>query len=167
MNRRTLVVSTCAVIAGLLLPTGCGCQTGNTEQVTIAGEPFELEVVTTEAAIQRGLGGRTSIPRNGGMLFVFPEAVKRRFWMKDCLIDMDIMFLSPQGRITAIHEMKAEAPRAEGESIQAYEDRLKGYTSIVNAQYAIELQAGRMAELGLKPGQKLDISTDCLLKRLK
>jgi hypothetical protein len=160
------MLRTCAMLACVLLPTACGCQTGETEKVTIGGQEFELEVVTTEEAIQRGLGGRTSIPHDGGMLFVFPNAQVRRFWMKDCLIDMDIMFLSALGRITAIHEMTAEPPRDENETEEAYELRLKGYTSLVTAQYAIELEHGRIAALGLKQGQKVAIPIECLKKRL-
>ena len=166
VKRRILMVRTCAFLACALLPAACGCQTGETEKVTIAGQEFELEVVTTEAAIQRGFGGRESIPHNGGMLFVFPDASYRRFWMKDCLLDIDIMFLSALGRITAIHERTAELPRGENATEEAYELRLKGYGSLVTAQYAIELSSGRIAELGLQPGQKVDIQIDCLKKRL-
>ena len=57
VKRRILMVRTCAFLACALLPAACGCQTGETEKVTIAGQEFELEVVTTEAAIQRGFGG--------------------------------------------------------------------------------------------------------------
>ena len=166
MNRRILLLRTCTILVSALLPTACGCQTGETEKLTIAGQDFELEVVTTEAAIQRGFGGRESIPRNGGMLFVFPEAEKKRFWMKGCVVDIDIMFLSKLGRITAIHEMVTEPPRGENETQADYERRLKGYSSIATAQFAIELQSGRIAELGLKPGQKIPIQIDCLEKRL-
>lgn len=166
MNRRILLLRTCTLLVCVLLPAACGCQTGETEKLTIAGQDFELEVVTTEAAIQRGLGGRESIPRNSGMLFVFPQAEKKRFWMKDCIVDIDIMFLSKLGRITAIHEMASEPPRGENETQADYERRLKGYSSIATAQFAIELQSGRIAELGLKPGQKIPLPIDCLQKRL-
>ena len=167
MNRRTLLIRTGILLASAFLPVARGCQTGETEQITIAGQEFVLEVVTTEDAIQRGLGGRAAVPDNGGMLFVFPVAKKKRFWMKDCLIDIDIMFLSKLGRITAIHEMKAEPLKTEDESQFDYEQRLKGYSSIATAQFAIELKAGRIAELGLQPGQQIDLPIDCLKQRLK
>ena len=167
MNPRTFLLRTCALLICAILPAACGCQTGDTEKVTIAGEQFELEVVTTEEAIQRGLGGRESVPRNGGMLFVFPVAQTKRFWMKDCLVDIDIMFLSKLGRITAIHEMTKEPPQGENETQADYENRLKRYSSVVTAQFAIELQKGRIAELGLKPGQKIPLDIACLEKRLQ
>ena len=153
-------------VGACLVLSACGCSSGPEETVTISGEPFTLEVVSTEATIQRGMGGRESIARDGGMLFVFPEARWRRFWMKNCLIPLDIMFLDARGRITAIHQMPAEPPQAEGESLQEYEDRLPGYTSLLGAQYAIELEYGRISELGLKTGQKIELPFDCLKKRL-
>lgn len=149
-----------------LLAPGCGCANGPTETVTIGGTPFVLEVVSTQAAIAKGLGGRTSIPEDGGMLFVFPEAAPRRFWMVDCLVDIDIMYLDALGRITAIHTMKAEPPQGDNEPRTQYEQRLKRYPSGLGAQFAIELRAGRIGELGLRQGDKVDIPLDCLKARL-
>tara|TARA_B100001059_G_C17517627_1_gene419091 strand:- start:147 stop:653 length:507 start_codon:yes stop_codon:yes gene_type:complete len=151
--------------AGLVL-SACDCETGPNQTMVIAGERFNLEVVTTEAAIQRGMGGRETIARDGGMLFVFPEARSRRFWMKHCLIPLDIMFLDARGRITAIHQMPAEPLQTETETLTEYEARLPGYRSLLGAQFAIELEYGRIAELGLKTGEKIEIPIDCLKKRL-
>ncbi len=150
---------------GLAL-SACGCETGPTQTLVIAGETFTLEVVSTEETIQLGMGGRESIARDGGMLFVFPEPRWRRFWMKNCLIPLDIMFLDGRGRITAIHQMPAEPLQQETETLAEYEDRLTGYKSVLAAQYAIELEYGRIAELGLKTGQKIEMPLDCLKKRL-
>ena len=146
--------------------SACGCENGPEEDVVISGETFTLEVVSTEAAIERGMGGRKSLARDAGMLFVFPEARSRRFWMKNCLISLDIMFLDARGRITAIHQMPAEPLQTENESLSDYEDRLPGYRSLLGAQYAIELQYGRIAELGLETGQKIELPFDCLKTRL-
>ena len=156
----------CVLLAGNLLAGGCGCETGPSESLTISGQSFILEVVTTEAAIQKGLGGRESLGADEGMLFVFPDPQPRRFWMKDCLIDIDIMFLDGMGRITAIHTMPAEPLRADSETQEAYERRLKRYTTKFGAQFAIELRSGRIAELGLTIGNKVDIPIDCLKARL-
>lgn len=127
-----------------------------TERVEIHGESFDLELAVDDDARSRGLGGRTSIPDKGGMLFVFPNTELRRFWMLDCEIDIDIIFLDPLGIVTAVHEMKAE-PRQPGESLDAYKGRLKLYSSIAPAQYAIELKAGSIERLGIKPGEKIQL----------
>ncbi|MAB28155.1 MAG: hypothetical protein CMJ53_02560 [Planctomycetaceae bacterium] len=154
------------LLSACLILSACGCENTPDETVLISGETFTLEVASTEAAIQRGMGGRKSLARNDGMLFVFPEARSRRFWMKNCLIPLDIMFLDARGRITAIHQMPAEPLQTENETLSEYEDRLPGYRSLLGAQYAIELQYGRISELGLKTGEKIELPFDCLKTRL-
>jgi uncharacterized membrane protein (UPF0127 family) len=154
------------LIAVLLQLTGCGCANGPTEQVVIKGQTFTLEVASTTEAIKKGLGERESIPENGGMLFVFPDAQQRRFWMVDCLVDIDIMYLDALGRITAIHTMRAEPLETASETRVEYEQRLKRYSSGLSAQFAIELKADRMKELGLKTGNKIDIPIECLKARV-
>ena len=158
----------CLLGLAALFASGCGdsCQNGPTETVVIKEIPFVLDVASTEEAIQRGLGGRESVPENGGMIFVFPDPQPRRFWMKNCLVDIDIMFLDAMGRITSIYTMLAEPLKADSETQEAYETRLKRYPSSFGAQYAIELRAGRIAELGLMPGNKITIPIDCLKARL-
>jgi hypothetical protein len=151
----------------LLQLAGCGCANGPTEKVTIKGQTFTLEVASTLETIKKGLGERESIPDNGGMLFVFPDAQQRRFWMVDCLVDIDIMYLDALGRITAIHTMLAEPLQTDSETRAEYEQRLKRYPSRLGAQFAIELQAGKIRELQLKAGNKIDIPIECLKARVK
>lgn len=151
----------------LLQLAGCGCANGPNEKVTIKGQTFTLEVASTLETIKKGLGERESIPDNGGMLFVFPDAQQRRFWMVDCLVDIDIMYLDALGRITAIHTMLAEPLQTDSETRSEYEQRLKRYPSRLGAQFAIELQAGKIRELQLKTGNKIDIPIECLKARVK
>ena len=133
------------------------------EPVVIAGETFRLEPAVTAKARQRGLGGREKIEDHGGMLFVLRDARLSAFYMKDCLIDIDIMFLDDRGRITAVHRMKKEPPRREDESIRAYESRLKLYPSRRPVRFAIELETGSIERLKLKPGRTIPLD----LSRLK
>ena len=133
------------------------------ERVLIAGETFRLEPAVDAKARQRGLGGREKIEDHGGMLFVFPDARRRSFYMKDCVFDIDIMFLDDRGRITALHKMKTEPPRRQDETVRAYERRLKLYPSRRPVRFAIELETGSIERLKLKPG--LSIPLD--LPRLK
>jgi uncharacterized membrane protein (UPF0127 family) len=97
------------------------------------------------------------------MLFIFPQPNLQSFWMEDCLIDIDIIFLDTQGRIVAMHKMKKAEPRQPGESQEQYEARLPKYSSKQRAQFAIELQAGSLDKLGLKNGEKITLD----LPRLK
>ena len=101
-------------LAGLLcLVALLGCRRGvdGRETVVIKGHAFHLEPAIDDASRTMGLMHRESIPEDGGMLFVFPDAQRRGFWMGNCLIDIDIIYLDSRGRITALHRMKAEAPQ--------------------------------------------------------
>jgi uncharacterized membrane protein (UPF0127 family) len=89
--------------------------------------------------------------------------------MRDCPIDIDIIYLDSGGRILAMHEMKAEAPRGPSEGVpgstdnMAYEQRLKRYPSKFPAQFAIELRGGTIKTLDIKEGDQLSLN----VKRLK
>ena len=129
------------------------------EDVVIAGELFRLELAADARTRARGLGGRDKVTDDGGMLFVFPDTRNRSFWMKDCLVDIDVMFLDSRGRIVAVHRMKTEPPQGPKESILAYEGRLKLYASTRPTRIAIELKTGSIDRLKLDTGQliKLDL----------
>lgn len=65
---------------------------------------MKFEVVTTTAAQERGLGGRSDVPQNYGMLFVFPTDTRVGFWMKDMLVPIDMIWLSDTGKIIGIED---------------------------------------------------------------
>lgn len=129
------------------------------EIIEIGDRSFTLEVVADDATRTLGLGGRTEVPADGGMLFSFPDSRLRQFVMRDCLVDIDIIFLDATGNITAMHHMPVEAPQTSDESALEYERRLKRYSSRFNARYAIELQGGMLENLDLQVGQTIDLPT--------
>jgi len=148
----------------LLLVFTAGCQAESSSQasqtVQIDARRFVLEIADTPGARERGLSGRTEIPADGGMLFVFPDAAVRSFWMRGCLVDIDIIYLDAGGRIVAMHAMKKEPPETP-------ESALVRYSSDWPAQYAIELRGGTLAQLNLRNGQKIDLPLDALKARAR
>jgi uncharacterized membrane protein (UPF0127 family) len=162
-----VLVAAAAVVLAIGSITGCReMSTGpDLEVVTIEGTDFKLEVSADMPSRTRGLMDRTSIPADGGMLFIFPDAAHRSFWMKDCVVDMDLIFLDPRGRVTATHEMTVQPPQAPGETEAAYEWRVHqaACRSGFPAQFAIELQAGSIERLGVKVDDKIELD----LTRLK
>lgn len=62
--------------------------------------------------------------------------------MRGCLIPLDIVFISTDLRVVAVHTMSVE-PDLAGRKV---------YSSKVPAQFALELQAGQLALAGVKPG---------------
>ncbi|MFZ3044117.1 MAG: DUF192 domain-containing protein [Minisyncoccia bacterium] len=67
-----------------------------------AGVSLKIEYATTPAARTTGLGGRTNVPEDYGMLFVFPWDAFYGFWMKDTLVPLDMFWLDAQGRVVSI-----------------------------------------------------------------
>jgi uncharacterized membrane protein (UPF0127 family) len=159
---RGLILFLCSALALAGCDGGGPTQPG-LEVVSIGGETFHLELAADEASTTRGLMHRDAVPDDGGMLFVFPRAELRTFWMGHCLIDIDIIFLDGRGRVTATHTMKAETPQAEGETDAAYRARMPDYSSRLPAQFAIELKAGSLERLDVAFEDRIELD----LERLK
>ncbi|MBC8309510.1 MAG: DUF192 domain-containing protein [Phycisphaerales bacterium] len=140
---------------------GCSSRTPITSSVVnIGGETFTLELVLDQSSRANGLMNRTSIAKDGGMLFVFTESSNRSFWMKSCLVDIDLIFLDSRGTVTALHEMTVEPPQEAQESTWDYEGRLTNYWSRGPSRFAIELAAGSIKRLKLRINDiiKLDLN---------
>jgi hypothetical protein len=155
----------------LLLAAGWMCACGEAarpgfERVVIKESTFWLEAVTEDATRIKGLGGRESIPEDGGMLFVFPFSDPLAFVMRDCTFEIDIAFLDDAGRVVAMHTMKVE-PRNPGESDSGYEARLTRYPSRFPARFAVEVRGGTLERLGLQPGDLIALDVEGLKKRAR
>lgn len=149
-----LLAATCLV--------ACACEQPipPTTVVNLDGRAWTLEIAATPEAIQQGLMNRPDIPVGSGMLFVFEHPTVHRFWMANCLTDIDLIYLDGEGRIVTLHRMTTEPPRGGDESVFAYEQRLPLYSSIVPVRFAIELPPGSINTLGLRRGQKVQMNLD-------
>jgi hypothetical protein len=90
---------------------------------------------------------RKSLGKNEGMFFVFKYSRDQSFYMKNCFVDLDILFIHEAGTIANIETMKAPV---KGEPLVYYHS--KGPT-----KYALELPAGTALRLQLQPGQTIDL----------
>ena len=133
--------------------------------VGVGSETLRVEVAIDPETRLRGLSGRASIPRNGGMLFVLAEPRPMSMVMRDCPAAIDVAFADSLGRVVAIHSMIPEPPRRPEESPFAYERRLPGYASEAPVQFALETAGGRLAELGLRVGDRLHFAARELVAR--
>lgn len=149
----------------LLLLGGGAAHAASSARVVIAGERFELELALDPAARNRGLMYRDHIDADGGMLFVFPGSYPRRFWMANCLVDMDILFLDDEGFVTTVREMFAEPLQRDNESPAEYFARLPRYPSNGPARFAIELRHGTTARLGIAVGDRVEMDINELTAR--
>ena len=127
------------------------------EEVIVGEQTFKLEVAADEKLRAEGLMNREKIDDDGGMIFIYKSAQVRSFWMKNCLVDIDLLYLDGRGRIVSMHKMKKEPSRGENESAFDYERRLKRYSSGRPAQFIIELKAGMIDHLKPKVGQAIEL----------
>lgn len=102
---------------------------------------FDVEVASTPAQRARGLMGRTRLADGAGMLFVFEEASRHCFWMKDTPLPLSVAFLADDGTIVGIADMRPQtrdfhcAPKP--------------------VRYALEVGQGGFANRGIASGTRL------------
>ena len=87
---------------------------------------------------------RPSLPKGEGMLFVYPEERYLRFWMRNTLFPMDILFLDASLKVVDMQRMVPEPGVPPGE--------LTVYSSAAPARYALEVNAGRAQTCDMQVG---------------
>nr|WP_232332772.1 DUF192 domain-containing protein [Novosphingobium aquimarinum] len=100
---------------------------------------FRVELARTPAEQAKGLMFRTAMGPDEGMIFPMSPPRVASFWMRNTVIPLDLLFVGPDGRVINI---AANAVPYDESQLKA-----EGLTGAV-----LELNGGRAAELGIKPG---------------
>ena len=61
--------------------------------IMINNVKIKVAVSDTDSKRQKGLGGKTSLASDSGMLFIFPKEGRYRFWMKGLSFPLDFIWL--------------------------------------------------------------------------
>lgn len=104
---------------------------------------FRVEVALTPEEHARGLMYRSELAADAGMIFVFEQPSVQRFWMKNTLIPLDMIFIGKDRKIVGVVE--DAVPETETE-------RMVGAPS----QYVLEIGGGLSARLGIKRGEPVE-----------
>lgn len=147
--RGALWVSCLALVLG-----GFGCSPKPTpvplglEPLKVAGKEILVEVADTPTKRETGLMYRKELPKDRGMIFVFRNSGDRSFYMKNCLMQIDIAFIDAQGEIVTLHTMEPEEDKAD--------ILYKRYKSTRPVPYALEMAGGWFQANGIKLGDKVE-----------
>ena len=138
----------------LLLSVLIGCGQETVVQETVMNEPYVLiqteegdvrikvEIADEQKEWEQGLMERTKLDDLTGMLFIFPDERKRRFWMKNTYIPLDILFIDTDGKVLNIE--KATPCNSEV--------NCPLYKSAAAAKYVLEVEAGLCEKYRITPG---------------
>jgi uncharacterized protein len=109
--------------------------------VTTASGPlvFKVEVAATPGEQERGLMFRTAMGADEGMIFPMNPPRPSAFWMKNTVIPLDIIFIGADHKVLNI-------------AANAVPYDLSPLPSDGAAAGVLELNGGRAAQIGLKPG---------------
>jgi len=104
---------------------------------------FQAEIADTREERNQGLMFRTELADDHGMLFLFPGESQQRFWMRNTLIPLDMIFIRADRTILGIVE------NAEPET-----DVQRSVPGL--SQFVLEINGGLSARLGIEAGQSVE-----------
>jgi uncharacterized membrane protein (UPF0127 family) len=143
MGRR---VAQLALLCGLGLAGGPGWAACRDDQVELRWQGgsarFTVEVADDPGERAQGLMGREKMASSAGMLFVYERPEHVGFWMKNTLLPLDMVFVGPDGVVTAVHS----------NAVPLDETPIDGGPGV---QFVLEINGGLAERLGIAPGAEM------------
>lgn len=116
------------------------------DTVTVSGPwgraNFKVEIADDPAERAQGLMFVDQMPTLSAMLFIYEKPQSVAFWMKNTLIPLDMLFVSPTGEVLALHQNAVPGdltPIPGGDGVQM----------------VLEINGGLAARLGIGVGDVL------------
>lgn len=107
---------------------------------------LSLLIADTPALQEKGLGGRLSLRKDFGMLFIFDHPDSYGFWMKDMNFSLDLFWISADWRIVTIKEDVSPLSYPEA------------FFPDAPARYVLETNAGFARAARVKVGDRVTFS---------
>lgn len=117
-----------------------------TAVVRLGGEEFSAYVADTPELREKGLSGLRGLSQGEAMLFPFEEPGYLAFWMKDMLFSIDILWLDESDRVVSF--VSDVSPDTFPQT----------FSPEAPALSVVEFSAGTLARLGVKAGDRAEIS---------
>ncbi len=143
MKRRSALF---ALIALCLTPSAVQAAECAPDRLDIRGPwgsaRFSIEIADSNAERERGLMFRDSIGAAQGMLFVYDTPGSPSYWMKNTLIPLDMLFITPEGQVQYVKDSAQPGdlnPVNGGDGVIA----------------VFEIRGGMAKLLGIGPGDEL------------
>ncbi len=126
----------------------CSCQEERlpTVDLAVGAVTVRTEVARTPLEKERGLMFRKSLGENEGMIFVYDSDQRLSFWMRNTYIPLSIAFISAEGVITQIEDMR---PLDE-----------RNVVTERSVRYALEATQGAFTRWGAAVGDRVKLPAD-------
>lgn len=111
---------------------------------------LKVEVADTQIKRNKGLGGRESLASDEGMLFVFPEADKRAFWMKGLSFPLDFVWIRKDTVVDLLYNVPPPLPGQADANLPIYQSK-------EDIDQVLELNAGTVQRLNIKVGDRVRV----------
>lgn len=114
-------------------------------EAEVGDKKINLILAKSDKDRMKGLSGRSNLPEDQGMLFLFEKKGEYGFWMRDMKFSIDIIYIDDNTVVYLIENVPAvvQAPN------------LIVYTPDAPANRVLELNAGGAKKYGIKKGTKI------------
>lgn len=117
------------------------------KKLQVKDQTLNIELADTASKRAKGLGGRESLPEGWGMLFVFPQEGRYRFWMKGVKFPLDFVFIKEGGVVDLLKNIPPPQPGQSTQSLPVYEP-------VVPVNMVLEVNSGFVDKYNIKVGDQ-------------
>lgn len=116
-----------------------------TKNATVGSAVFKVEIADTEEKRIKGLGGRSGLEENGGMLFIFDSAGIRKFWMKGLNFPLDFIWIREDKVVDVTENVPAPTKGQKDLDLPVYQSKEA-------VDEVLEVNAGSVKKFNIKAG---------------
>ena len=114
--------------------------------VTINDNIFKVKLCMTENSIREGMSKKRFNEDFNGMLFLMGEEKEQSFWMYNCIIPLDIIFIKENKIVSIFHNCQPCKSRSTCNNYQSIADKV------------LEVQGGTCEKQNINQGDSVDYS---------